>query len=119
MNSEAIKTILKTTVNTGGITFDIKDINREFNKGYVIAKKGYEKQVKVEDFTLDVILDYIFDNWSVLNEDKHCLGTWIDNEIVYIDISIVYDDRSSSIDIARAQGELAIFDLSTFETIYC
>lgn len=43
-------------------------------------------------------------------------GTWLDNGKLYID-HVIFTDRENAERIARERGELAIFNLSTKETV--
>lgn len=46
-----------------------------------------------------------------------CLGGWVEDNQLVIDVSDVFRFRGDAISVAKERGERAIFDLSTGETI--
>jgi hypothetical protein len=46
------------------------------------------------------------------------VGSWRDGEVVYVDLVDMVDDKLVAVAIGRGRGELAIYDLSTSESIF-
>lgn len=108
------KIYLDTMKNSGG-SFSIK--NQVADKGYMVAFKNL-LEIPVKDFNRELIEKLIADNYKVLNKDNVYFGTWIDNDIVYIDLSKNYKYKNACVKFAKQLKELAIFDLNTFTSIY-
>lgn len=105
---------LDTLKNAGG-SFSIN--KQVANKGYICAFKNL-LEVPVKDFSIELIEKLITENYKLLNKHNVYFGTWIDNDIVYIDLSKNYRYKNSCVKFAKKFKELAIFDLNTFTSIY-
>lgn len=111
------KNIFDTTMKCGGITYNIRE-NQALTKGFVVALYGYELQIDLKDFTIETIKQYIKDNERAFKIYKEAvLGTWVNDDKVFLDISKVYNSKEYALTIAKNQGELAIFNLDNFEEI--
>jgi len=55
-----------------------------------------------------------------LQNDTYAIGTWYNEEDdnIWLDVSQVVSDREEALAIARARGEIAIFDLDNIEEIF-
>lgn len=75
--------------------------------------------VKKEDFSQKDIDNYIERNRKFLEKDNHYLGTWYDteNETIYIDVSVVYNDCKESRQLSLEKDQIAFFDFQTFDEI--
>lgn len=92
--------IKKLTLKNGGYT-DSQNTAR-----YIVAIKGYEKQVPVKNFCDKVILGYK----KIAKAQGNILGTWLHEGVVYLDNVQAFSDLEEALKVAKAQGELAIFD---------
>lgn len=108
------KIYLDTMKNSGG-SFSTK--GQVADKGYMVAFKNL-LEIPVKDFNRELIEKLIADNYKVLNKNNVYFGTWIDNDIVYIDLSKNYKYKNAYVKFARQLKELAIFDLNTFTSVY-
>jgi len=108
------KIYLDTMKNSGG-SFSIK--NQVADKGYMVAFKNL-LEIPVKEFNRELIEKLLLENYRVLNKNNVFFGTWIDNDIVYIDLSKNYKYKNACVKFAKQLKELAIFDLNTFTSIY-
>lgn len=108
------KIYLDTMKNSGG-SFSIK--NQVADKGYMVAFKNL-LEIPVKEFNRELIEKLLLENYKVLNKNNVYFGTWIDNDIVYIDLSKNYKYKNACVKFARQLKELAIFDLNTFTSVY-
>jgi hypothetical protein len=46
------------------------------------------------------------------------VGSWLDGDTLYVDLVDIVDDKLEAAAIGRGRGELAIYDLSTSESIF-
>lgn len=114
-----LQTIINLTLKNQGGTFNTQDLNKlQVKSGYCVAMQGYELQVTLQDFTIKTLQEYINTHKKVfLRYPEAKLGTWINENIVYIDISKIYTNKKTAIKIAKENKQLAIFDLKTLTEI--
>jgi hypothetical protein len=105
---------LDTLKNAGG-SFSIN--KQVANKGYICAFKNL-LEIPIKDFSVSLIEKLIKENYKLLNKHNVYFGTWIDNNVVYIDLSKNYKYKNACVKFAKKFKELAIFDLNTFTSIY-
>lgn len=103
-NYELNYTIGYITEKDGGISIDRQ--GRKPSTGFMVGVRGCSS---VREMTaMDLRANEYY-------------GTWKDEEDggkVYYDISENIQDKEEALRIAKERGELAIFDLETFESIY-
>jgi hypothetical protein len=99
----------------GGLTYDVRT-HRTPRDGYAVAAfPGRERKVK--HLTAGVLLRYIRDNADALYACGAHLGAWRDNGTWYLDVSLVEPEREIALTLARVNAQLAIYDLSTRESL--
>jgi hypothetical protein len=107
----------KATLASGGVT-----INLEGNKpsdGYAYSPyKDSETIFDKVSFKENNIAEFIDKFSDRLLEQGNHLGIWEDGGKIYIDISQVGDPNEVTISKAEQAGQLAVFDLKNFATIY-
>lgn len=87
--------------------------------GYMVSFHGFE-QVFENPTILDVT-DYVEENAMYLYLLPNAfVGGWMDAKSgkYYLDISQNVQDKEQALQLAAERKQLAIFDLSTFESIY-
>lgn len=113
MNDKKIMEILENK----GATLDKNYNDFVSDKGFMVSLKGQEKKVNKND--IEEIKKEI-ENKKRLIENKKGLyiGLWLDNDILFIDISIHIIDYLEALEVARDNDQLAIFDLKNKDSIY-
>ncbi len=81
----------------------------------------------IDDATPEVIADYVIDKWEhVKDVDDVFVGGWYNKKTadnpkgddkVYLDLSIVLQDKDEAIKLARKNRQLKIYDLAKFEDV--
>lgn len=125
MKNNEVKKIVNLKIMSNKIYFDtLKNAGGSFsikgqvaNKGYMCAFKNL-LEVPVKDFSIELIEKLITENYKLLNKHNVYFGTWIDNDIVYIDLSKNYKYKNSCVKFAKQLKELAIFDLENFTSVF-
>lgn len=117
-----LQTFFKDTISNGGASFNL--LTGEYNPddGFMLAIKGHEFQIPIEDFNHKVLSDYIKKNADLLISgvtDNKFLGSWIDNGIVYLDCSVKFDRVVPALESGIDQGELAIWSNKQKYSISC
>lgn len=103
-----------TLKNAGG-SFSIN--KQVANKGYMCAFKNLI-EIPIKDFSIELIEKLIIENYKTLSKNNVYFGTWISNDIVYIDLSKNYKYKNSCVKFAKKFKELAIFDLENFTSVF-
>jgi hypothetical protein len=112
--------ILTRHVANGGSTTEVatgKDLAGTSN--YAVSAHKDRELVVQGALTETALSKYIADNADLLSQPGKTLGTWLnpDDGNTYLDVSQVTSDRTEAMKVARDNDQLAIFDLSSFETI--
>ena len=114
---EGLMTKIKIdTLKNGGGTFDIYN-KQQATTGYMCSVKDLAT-VDLQDFNFSIIDKIIEENKQLLKRKNIYLGTWIDGDKIYIDISKNYKNKYHSLKIAKKLKQLAIFELNTMTSIY-
>lgn len=103
------------TRRNGGVTINLKgDVPTQ---GFAYSPyKDTETKIIKENFSDTDIDNFIEKYYDRLIQEGHHLGAWEDNGTIYLDISKVNPDENAAVADALANDQLALFDLSTFET---
>lgn len=112
--------ILTRHVANGGSTTEVatgKDLAG--TKNYAVSAHKDRELVIQGALTEAALSKYIADNADLLSQPGKTLGTWLnpDDGNTYLDVSQVTPDRAEAMRVARENNQIAIFDLSSFETI--
>jgi hypothetical protein len=108
--AECVHEILRN----GGGTFNLDLTPSTLHDGYYSSVAGYEQQVSTEDFgesTLKAYLD------AVTGHPDYLLGAWINDGIVYLDLTKHIPDRSAAIEFGIYNDQQAIWDIARNEAV--
>lgn len=99
------KKIVQRTLKNGGYS--------ELNGAYMVAFKEHERIVPRETFKADILERY-------KKEVARPIGTWYNKEdgMVYLDVSIPFEDRREALKFASDNQQLAIYDTKNNQSIY-
>lgn len=89
-------------------------------KGYAVSPfPEAEMAVNLNDLTVDRVYNWVREHAAAFKDDRVHAGGWHDTEtgVVYLDLSIVVDDRTEAEQIARQYNQEGIYDLQAGETI--
>ena len=111
-------TIVKTHNEKGGSTINL-ETGKPVTEGFAVAiSKDYEAIIPGEKLTAEQLDEYKAKHADVLAADnRRTVGTWVDSGNTYLDISTVVSTQAEAEELGRANKQLAIFNLGTFETI--
>lgn len=113
----------KSILENGGASYSLLTGEFNPNHGYMVSIKGHETKVNAsgkKSFQYD-IAQYIKSKADILisgiTDDKF-IGAWIDNDYLYLDVSILVDSETEALQIAKENNQLAYFNNETKESIY-
>ena len=113
--NNAAKVIAALTViaaqNPDGFTVDAKTL-LPVKSGYAVAPAATQNSFGPEGLTR--VVNYVNDHTGV-----NAFGGWMDQKtgLYYYDATVIVDDLSAALALARENDQIAIFDLETLEEI--
>lgn len=84
------------------------------NNGYMVSLQGHEFKTSLELLTSNLLKTY----QQTAENNNAYIGFWLDNQELYVDISINIHDYMQAVQIARDNEQLAIYNCRTGESIY-
>lgn len=113
-----LKNLVDVTLKTGGCTYDIQTGPVDSIPYYALSiHKHLEWRVALHVFGEKHIKGFISSNTDHLLEDNRCIGTWISNNEVYIDVISLFCKDETNLEgleaIALANQQVAAWDLET------
>lgn len=111
-----LKDIKKIIENKGEtLTKELK--KADINGGFMVSLEGTETQTKGDDY--QAIKKAIEDKREIIKDKSNLyIGLWLDNNIMYIDISINIIDKVEALEFAKYNKQLAVYDLVHNDSIY-
>lgn len=110
------KQIMEILENKGAtLDKDLKDFKK--NKGYMISLEGQEKKIfkgNIEEIKKEIEEKRKF----IENKEGLYIGLWLEDNYMYIDISIHIEDKTEALETAKKNKQLAIYDLKNNDSLY-
>lgn len=115
MNNKQLKAIKNHVTKFGGATLEARGLAiTALKRGYMVSIEGYELQT-----TLDALNKRTLEKYQRLAKAKNgFLGLWIDNGVLYVDISKQVMQLSSALSMAKSNNQLAIYCNAKGDSIY-
>ena len=115
MNNKQLKIIKNYISKHEGATLTANGLGFALLKrGYMVSLQGSETQTTLEKLDKRTIEKY----QKIASERNAFIGLWLDNGILYVDISINVMQSASALNIAKLNNQLAIYDLKNSQSIY-
>lgn len=113
MKLEDIKRIIENKGET--LTKELK--KADINGGFMVSLEGAEVQKNIND--INGIKKAIEEKQEIIKDKNNMyIGLWLDNNIMYIDISINIQDKTEALEFAKYNKQLAIYDLVNNDSVY-
>lgn len=108
---------IKRIIENKGETLNKELKKAELKRGYMVSLEGTETQTKGDDH--QAINQAIKEKQEIIKDkDNLYIGLWLDNNIMYIDISININDKIEALEFAKYNKQLAIYDIINNDSIY-
>ena len=104
-------------IKNGGATLDGNYNDFKSNAGFMVSIKGQEVKVNKNDIQ-GIQREIEKKREFVENKKGLFIGLWVDNDVMFIDVSIHIVNYLKALEIARNNDQLAIFDLKNNNSIY-
>lgn len=106
-----LSNLLEITRANGGATIDL--LGASPDSGFQVGIRARDGLVLVDQFASQGLIDtWIQDHLEILARPDHYVGTWIHEGRIYLDVSVNVHHLEDAIDLARANGQLAIWDVT-------
>lgn len=114
MNANKFIQLLK---DNSGASYNM--ITKEYNpnKGYFVSLPNLETKVSLKSLSVDDIVTFINRHRTLLQDKTKFIGGWIDNEVVYLDISEQIFDKREALELGYKHNQLAIYDANEGKVI--
>lgn len=63
-----------------------------------------------QDFTPALLRNFISGNLDLLADPRCCIGTWEEDGLIYLDVSVVLGDRTEAIALGKEYNQIAIHE---------
>ena len=106
---------LKEILKSGGATLTKELKALEKNDGYMVSLLGYEKTFKfnqLKELEQEII------NYQKKLKVNEFIGIWVDNNIIYLDVSKYYIKKDKAKKAGIKNKQIAIYDLKENKSIY-
>lgn len=97
-------------LRNGGASYNITTGEYNPTNGYFVSLPNFEQKIPLADFTQQTVKDFINDNSIELANEFSFVGSWVDNGIVYLDVSRQFNDKRFALNLAVNSNQLAIYD---------
>ena len=114
MNANKFIQLLK---DNSGVSYNM--ITKEYNpsKGYFVSLPNLETKVSLQSLSVDDIATFINRHRTLLQDKTKFIGGWIDNEVVYLDISEQIENKREALELGYKHNQLAIYDANLGQVI--
>ena len=114
MNTNKFIQLLK---DNSGVSYNM--VTKEYNpsKGYFVSLPNLEIKVSLQSLSVDDIATFINKHRSLLQDKTKFIGGWIDNEVVYLDISEQIFNKREALERGYKHNQLAIYDANKGKVI--
>ena len=104
-------------VNNNGASYNITTGILNPNSGFFVSLPNREQQINREDFNTSILADFINNNSDLLSNENNFVGGWIENDIVYLDVSEQIADKRTALNLGVQRNQLAIYDANNGNVI--
>lgn len=119
MKKEEVKELIKKAIEKGGFTIDKTGKAPNVKSGYIVSDFGKEKTYFINDINdmRQLEKDIITYFEDIQNSDGANVGLWLDNDILFLDISRIYQNKKEALKIGKKNRQLAIYDIKNDKSI--
>ena len=103
--------------DNSGVSYNMVTKEYNPNKGYFVSLPNLETKVSLQSLSVDDIATFINKHRSLLQDKTKFIGGWIDNEVVYLDISEQIFDKREALERGYKHSQLAIYNANEGKVI--
>ena len=114
MNANKFIQLLK---ENKGVSYNMVTKEYNPNKGFFVSLPSMETKVSLNSLSVDNIVTFINRHRTLLQDKTKFIGGWIDNNIVYLDISEQIENKREAFELGYQHNQLAIYDANLGQVI--
>jgi hypothetical protein len=114
--SQIAKRIYTETIEKQGVSVNMDGLIPV--KGYMVGLYSCEKKINILEFTVNDVEKYILNHADFLFNPIYFVGTWINNDVVYMDISTNIMHKDQALKCAKIELQICIWDVEKKVEIY-
>lgn len=103
-----LQDFLTDTINKGGATIGTN--GQTLSNGFLVSLQPFGEVININDATLRTIPKFVSNNEIELNKDNRFLGSWVNDNKLYLDVSVLISDKRKAIETAYKENQTAIYD---------
>jgi hypothetical protein len=112
-----LKEFVTSIIENGGATYNLATGDTA-HSGYMVSKKGFEMKFLPEVDVKQAVIQFMEAYGFELYDVENFMGAWVDEGILYMDISNNITERSKAIREGYKNEQLAIYDVVAQESIH-
>ena len=107
-----LKKVLDEILLEGGVSYNINTGKANPSNGYMVSILGFEEQFNVDKVSNQTIKAFMLKNMDNLWGETRYLGGWLNNDTVYLDVSVHFEDLERAIYTGIINNQQCIYDCS-------
>ena len=112
-----LSTLFSELSLTGGFSYNATTGSFNPSTGYMVSLAGFEEQFYFDDFENKDIKQYFVKHVKQLCKEESFLGGWVDDNQVFLDVSINIDDLVTALYTGIINDQAAIYDCANQRAI--
>lgn len=113
-----LNTLVHELALTGGFSYNVNTGEGNPSTGYMVSLLGFEDQFYFDDFDSKDLKNYFAKYASQLSKEESFLGGYVNDNVVFLDVSIKIDDLEQAIYTGIINEQNAIHDNASNKTIF-
>ena len=109
--------ILKILNESNGVTLDLKGEPLKADTGYLVSIKDYESIIN-QNLINENSLNLIIQKMITESPNNAYIGLWQNKAKLYLDYSVLIQDKKKALKFAKDNEQLAIFDVKNNKEIF-
>ena len=107
-----LKKVLDEIILEGGVSYNLNTGKANPSDGYMVSILGFEEQFNVNKVSNQTIKAFMLKNMDNLWGETRYLGGWLNNDTVYLDVSVHLQDLERAIYTGIINNQKCIYDCS-------
>ena len=112
-----LSTLFYELALNNGVSYNINTGESNPTTGYMVSLNGFEETFGFDDFENKDISNYMAKHINKLSDERCFLGGWVNENQVFLDISINLQDLETAILYGINGSQQSIFDCANNKTI--
>ena len=114
MNNKQLKLLKDYVLKNGGATLKNNGAFMDLAAGFMVSLADTEKKISLSSLKLKDLNNYL----KLAKNKNAFVGLWLDNNILYLDLSVNIINKNEALKVAKNNSQLAIYDIANQATIY-